>query len=228
MLWLVWHMWILLLLAFAGGLIAGWILRSRSDDAPERAALAAPAARPAADPEPSPEAPPAPHVPAPEPTADTPAAAAADADKSGSKVAAAFTAPDVSEPEAKTEAKPAAKSAAKSLGGGQTSTGAKNATSAESAQPAKSGQAGASGKTAKTGTSASGKAADKAGGDDLTAIKGLGPKAAEKLNEAGVKTLSQIASWSAADIEKYDELLKSRGRIARDDWVGQAKALKKT
>ena len=27
MLWLTWHMWILLLLAFAGGVITGWIGR---------------------------------------------------------------------------------------------------------------------------------------------------------------------------------------------------------
>jgi large subunit ribosomal protein L21 len=42
-----------------------------------------------------------------------------------------------------------------------------------------------------------------------------------------VTRLAQIAAWSAADVEKHDEALNARGRIARDDWVGQAKALSK-
>jgi predicted flap endonuclease-1-like 5' DNA nuclease len=171
MLWLVWHMWILLLLAFAGGVIAGWILRSRSDEAPEPAALTAAPAKPSVDPEPAAEAPPAPHVPAPAPSGEAAGAKSADG---GSRVAAAFTAPEPSTPG---DAKPKAK-----------------------AEP---------------------------GSDDLTAIKGLGPKAAEKLQASGVTRLAQIAAWSAADIEKYDEALNARGRIARDDWVGQAKALSK-
>jgi hypothetical protein len=39
MLWLVWHMWILIGLAFAGGVIAGWVARGRSDETPERPLL---------------------------------------------------------------------------------------------------------------------------------------------------------------------------------------------
>lgn len=66
-----------------------------------------------------------------------------------------------------------------------------------------------------------------AGPDDLTRIKGLGPKAESTLTEAGVFHFRQIASWSAADIEKFDALLNARGRIVRDDWVGQAKDLAK-
>ncbi|MCR9128774.1 MAG: hypothetical protein NXI12_04570 [Alphaproteobacteria bacterium] len=173
MLWLVWHMWVLLLLAFAGGVIAGWILRSRSDDAPEPAAIAAPAAAP--EPE---AAPPAPHVPAPEPKADGGETAAGNSPR----VAAAFSAP---EPSVSRDPEPAPAPAA-------------------DPSPAKD-----------------------AASDDLTAIKGLGPKAAEKLTAAGVTRFSQIAGWKAADIEKYDEALNARGRIARDDWVGQAKALSK-
>ena len=36
MLWLIWEMWIVLALFFAGGVIAGWVVRGRSDvsDAP--------------------------------------------------------------------------------------------------------------------------------------------------------------------------------------------------
>lgn len=165
MLWLVWHMWILLLLAFAGGVIAGWILRSRSDVAPERRALTAstPAPKPKAD------APPAPNVPAPEPEpskADAPPKPAP-------------------EPKADAASKPADK-------------------------PKPEPESGSD-----------------ADGDDLTAIKGLGPRAAEKLAAEGVTRLSQIAAWSATDVEKFDAVVNARGRISRDDWVGQAKALTK-
>lgn len=67
-------------------------------------------------------------------------------------------------------------------------------------------------------------AAAMSGPDDLTRIKGLGPKAESTLTEAGVFHFHQIAAWSAADIETFDALLNARGRIVRDDWVGQAKA----
>lgn len=73
----------------------------------------------------------------------------------------------------------------------------------------------------KAGASAS------AGPDDLTRIKGLGPKAESTLTKAGVVRFEQIASWSAADIERFDDTLNARGRIVRDDWVGQAKKLAK-
>lgn len=71
-------------------------------------------------------------------------------------------------------------------------------------------------------------AAAMAGPDELTRIKGLGPKAESTLTEAGVFHFHQIAAWSAADIETFDALLNARGRIVRDDWVGQAKAFAKS
>jgi predicted flap endonuclease-1-like 5' DNA nuclease len=63
-------------------------------------------------------------------------------------------------------------------------------------------------------------------GDDLRAIKGLGAVAAEKLRGAGVTTYAQIAAWTpdeARDIALRLEL--QPGRVASDDWVGQARAL---
>lgn len=60
--------------------------------------------------------------------------------------------------------------------------------------------------------------------NDLTELKGLGPKAAEALNAGGVTSFEQIAAWTKSDIAKWDEALTARGRIERDDWVGQAKA----
>ena len=61
--------------------------------------------------------------------------------------------------------------------------------------------------------------------DDLSVIKGLGPKAAASLKAGGVVSLAQIAAWSEADIASWDERINGRGRIVRDDWVGQAKKL---
>ena len=61
--------------------------------------------------------------------------------------------------------------------------------------------------------------------DDLQAIKGLGPKAAKALKAGGVVRYAQIAAWSDEDIAQWDTDLGARGRIVRDDWVGQAKTL---
>ena len=62
-------------------------------------------------------------------------------------------------------------------------------------------------------------------GDDLTTIKGLGPRAAEKLRSAGVTQISQIAAWTDEDVDRFDALINGRGRIIRDAWVAQAKEM---
>jgi predicted flap endonuclease-1-like 5' DNA nuclease len=65
-----------------------------------------------------------------------------------------------------------------------------------------------------------------AAGDDLTRIKGLGPKLAVLLGELGFTTYAQIAAWDAADIARVDDQLgRFKGRITRDLWVEQAKLL---
>jgi len=46
-----------------------------------------------------------------------------------------------------------------------------------------------------------------------------------KLNDAGVTHFAQIAAWSDDDVAHMDELLSFRGRITREDWIGQAKIL---
>lgn len=64
------------------------------------------------------------------------------------------------------------------------------------------------------------------GGDDLTRIKGLGPKLAATLNGLGVTSFTQIAAWDDAEIARIDSQLgRFEGRIRRDDWVGQAQLL---
>ncbi|PKP95696.1 MAG: hypothetical protein CVT75_00720 [Alphaproteobacteria bacterium HGW-Alphaproteobacteria-14] len=65
-----------------------------------------------------------------------------------------------------------------------------------------------------------------AAADDLTRIKGLGPKLVTLLGELGVTSYAQIAAWSDADVERIDaELGRFKGRITRDQWVAQAKLL---
>lgn len=61
--------------------------------------------------------------------------------------------------------------------------------------------------------------------DDLELIAGVGPKLAETLNELGVFKYDQIANWQEADIERIDTHLNFPGRIVRENWIEQAKAL---
>lgn len=59
--------------------------------------------------------------------------------------------------------------------------------------------------------------------DDLTLIKGIGPKAAQKLNEAGIYNFKQLSELTDKETEALnDKISRFAGRIAREDWVGQA------
>lgn len=59
--------------------------------------------------------------------------------------------------------------------------------------------------------------------DDLTRIKGIGPKLSGKLNEMGVFHFRQIASWSDDQVEWVDQGVSGKGRVAREQWVSQAR-----
>lgn len=63
--------------------------------------------------------------------------------------------------------------------------------------------------------------------DDLKLISGVGPKLEGVLNGLGIYTFAQVSKWKKAECEWVDGYLKFRGRIERDDWVRQAKALAK-
>ena len=63
--------------------------------------------------------------------------------------------------------------------------------------------------------------------DDLKMISGVGPKIEGILNDLGIYTFAQVASWKKAEREWVDGYLRFKGRIDRDDWVKQAKALAK-
>jgi large subunit ribosomal protein L21 len=70
---------------------------------------------------------------------------------------------------------------------------------------------------------ASGKSTDKA--DDISLIGGIGPKMQQILGDLDITSFAQIAAWTEADIEKIEEHIKPKGRIAREEWVEQAKEL---
>ncbi|NNC72477.1 MAG: hypothetical protein HKN78_06320 [Sphingomonadaceae bacterium] len=62
--------------------------------------------------------------------------------------------------------------------------------------------------------------------DDLTKIKGVGPKLNDLLHGLGVYHFGQIAGWNDAQIEEVDSQLGSfKGRIVRDRWIDQARYL---
>lgn len=62
--------------------------------------------------------------------------------------------------------------------------------------------------------------------DDLTRIEGIGPFIARLLQQQGVTTFAQISRWTDADIEHITKAIGYfPGRIARDNWVAQAKNL---
>lgn len=62
--------------------------------------------------------------------------------------------------------------------------------------------------------------------DELTRLKGLGPKAAGVLNGIGVTTYAQLAVMSPGQVAKVDAAMGNlAGRIHRDQWIEQARLL---
>lgn len=63
-------------------------------------------------------------------------------------------------------------------------------------------------------------------GDDLTRIKGLGPKISTALRALGVTRYAEIAAWTEEDVARIDAQLGAfAGRATRDNWIEQAKLL---
>ena len=62
--------------------------------------------------------------------------------------------------------------------------------------------------------------------DDLKLIVGVGPVLERMLQKLGIGSYRQIARWSEHDIDSFDARLPEfHGRIRRDAWVTQARAL---
>ena len=69
-------------------------------------------------------------------------------------------------------------------------------------------------------------AARDGGADDLKLIKGVGPKLELLLNKLGFYHFDQVGNWTAREVAWVDENLEGfKGRVTRDNWVDQARAL---
>lgn len=62
-------------------------------------------------------------------------------------------------------------------------------------------------------------------GDDLKKIAGVGPRLEKVLHERGIATFANLAGLSKAALKKMDTELGLEGRVIKDDWAGQARAL---
>jgi predicted flap endonuclease-1-like 5' DNA nuclease len=61
--------------------------------------------------------------------------------------------------------------------------------------------------------------------DDLKKISGIGPGIEKTLHELGIYHFRQIAQLTPDHVAWIDHHLRFRGRIQREDWIGQARKL---
>lgn len=61
--------------------------------------------------------------------------------------------------------------------------------------------------------------------DDLKRISGIGPGIERTLHELGVYHFHQIAAFTPENVAWVNRRLRFKGRIEREDWIGQARAL---
>ena len=61
--------------------------------------------------------------------------------------------------------------------------------------------------------------------DDLKKISGIGPGIEKTLHGLGIYHFRQIAQFTPDNVAWIDQRLRFRGRIEREDWVGQARRL---
>ena len=76
---------------------------------------------------------------------------------------------------------------------------------------------------AKTSAADTGRGADAP--DDLTQIKGIGPTVERLLFEQGIFRFDQIAALGESEIAAIETAIGFSGRIGREAWVEQARAL---
>ena len=64
------------------------------------------------------------------------------------------------------------------------------------------------------------------GADDLTRIKGIGPKLEALCHDLGFYHFDQLSAWTADEVAWVDRNLEGfKGRVTRDNWVEQARLL---
>jgi NADH-quinone oxidoreductase subunit E len=61
--------------------------------------------------------------------------------------------------------------------------------------------------------------------DDLQKISGIGPSIEKTLHQLGIYHFRQIAEFTPDNVAWIDQRLRFRGRIEREDWIGQARRL---
>lgn len=64
--------------------------------------------------------------------------------------------------------------------------------------------------------------------DDLKLISGVGPVLEKELNKIGVSSFADVAAWKKADVREINDKLDLKGRVEREEWIKQAKALIKS
>ena len=97
---------------------------------------------------------------------------------------------------------------------------------ANPAKPAPAAQGRGKAKTAAAAAPATLAAPRGGKGDDLKQIVGVGPKLEALLHELGFWHFDQIAGWTPSQVAWVDSRLGTfRGRIVRDDWIGQSRRL---
>ena len=136
---------------------------------------------------------------------------------------------DGKKPSAKPAAKKANPAAKKAAPEKENAAEAEKPKKAAKSEPKKAEPKAAAKDTGETAEAKSAKPAllkkPKGEADDLKKLGGVGPKIEEKLNDLGIFHFSQIAAFTPENVAWVDEELNFKGRIERDDWVGQAKQL---
>ncbi len=61
--------------------------------------------------------------------------------------------------------------------------------------------------------------------DDLKKISGIGPGIEKTLHDLGVFHYRQIAAFTPENVAWVNRRLRFKGRIERENWIGQAKTL---
>jgi predicted flap endonuclease-1-like 5' DNA nuclease len=61
--------------------------------------------------------------------------------------------------------------------------------------------------------------------DNLQRISGIDAQTEQRLAAQAVTRYSQVAHWSPADVERFERLLGTSRRIARENWIEQAQIL---
>ncbi len=61
--------------------------------------------------------------------------------------------------------------------------------------------------------------------DDLQQISGIGPGIERTLHQLGIFHFRQIAAFTPENVAWVNQRLRFKGRIEREDWIGQAKRL---